>query len=87
MCHAFVRRRPAAVFEACLLCCCTFRRTFRVSSPWTLLRVCVMACRCYLQWQLPWHPKDVPLQTGGPGPWLRMFQNARQWLKKESVST
>ena len=37
--------------------------------------------RCFLTWQLPWYPKgEVPLRDDGPGPWLKMFQNAREFL-------
>ena len=37
-------------------------------------------CRCYLGWQVPWHPPDVRISEEGPGPWLKLFQNARTWL-------
>lgn len=54
--------------------------TFNLSqSP---SRVCDLwcACRCYLGWQLPWFPEDSGLSSEGPGPWLKLFQNARAWL-------
>ena len=35
--------------------------------------------RCFLMWQNPWFPPDSGLQPDGPGPWLRMFQNAQEW--------
>lgn len=25
------------------------------------------------------HPKDIGLQADGPSPWLKLFQNAREW--------
>ena len=33
--------------------------------------------RCFKSWQLPWAPED----WAGPGntPWLKIFQNAREW--------
>jgi phosphoribosylformylglycinamidine synthase len=40
--------------------------------------------RCFLEWQHPWHPRDLPgLAPGGPGPWLRLFQNAREWCEAQ----
>ena len=33
--------------------------------------------RVFLSYQNSWHPKDWPYA----GPWLRMFQNARQWTE------
>ncbi|PSC73466.1 putative phosphoribosylformylglycinamidine chloroplastic mitochondrial [Micractinium conductrix] len=35
--------------------------------------------RCFMLWQHPWYPRDLGLDTAGPGPWLRLFQNAREW--------
>ncbi|ERN07418.1 probable phosphoribosylformylglycinamidine synthase, chloroplastic/mitochondrial [Amborella trichopoda] len=35
--------------------------------------------RCFLMWQFPWYPKDWGFDRKGPSPWLRMFQNAREW--------
>lgn len=37
--------------------------------------------RCFLMWQHPWFPADSGLQPDGPGPWLKMFQNANQWCR------
>lgn len=35
--------------------------------------------RCFLMWQFPWYPKQWNVDKAGPSPWLRMFQNAREW--------
>ncbi|GLT43829.1 hypothetical protein SLA2020_177590 [Shorea laevis] len=35
--------------------------------------------RCFLMWQFPWYPKLWDVDKKGPSPWLRMFQNAREW--------
>ncbi|KAG5535051.1 hypothetical protein RHGRI_022983 [Rhododendron griersonianum] len=35
--------------------------------------------RCFLMWQFPWYPKHWNVDKKGPSPWLRMFQNAREW--------
>ena len=35
--------------------------------------------RCFLNWQLPWHPADAGLDASKPSPWLKLFQNAREW--------
>ncbi|KAI3973293.1 hypothetical protein MKX01_020668 [Papaver californicum] len=35
--------------------------------------------RCFLMWQFPWYPKHWEVEKKGPSPWLRMFQNAREW--------
>ncbi|KAK4436614.1 putative phosphoribosylformylglycinamidine synthase, chloroplastic/mitochondrial [Sesamum alatum] len=35
--------------------------------------------RCFLMWQYPWYPKNWNVEKKGPSPWLRMFQNAREW--------
>ncbi|KAG9138828.1 hypothetical protein Leryth_007456 [Lithospermum erythrorhizon] len=35
--------------------------------------------RCFLMWQYPWYPKNWNVDKRGPSPWLRMFQNARDW--------
>lgn len=40
--------------------------------------------RCFLGWQNPWYPQDSGLRPDGPSPWLRLFQNAREWC--ESLS-
>jgi phosphoribosylformylglycinamidine synthase len=39
--------------------------------------------RAFLGWQMPWFPADSGLSAEGPGPWLRMFQNARVWAEKQ----
>ncbi|KAK6933134.1 Phosphoribosylformylglycinamidine synthase, N-terminal [Dillenia turbinata] len=35
--------------------------------------------RCFLMWQFPWYPKHWDVDQKGPSPWLKMFQNAREW--------
>lgn len=35
--------------------------------------------RCFMMWQFPWYPKEWKVDKRGPSPWLRMFQNAREW--------
>lgn len=35
--------------------------------------------RCFQMWQFPWYPRSWEVDAKGPSPWLRMFQNARQW--------
>jgi phosphoribosylformylglycinamidine synthase len=35
--------------------------------------------RCFLMWQYPWYPKHWDVEKKGPSPWLKMFQNAREW--------
>lgn len=37
--------------------------------------------RCFLTWQQPWAPADLGLDPKGPGPWLKLFQNAREWCE------
>lgn len=37
--------------------------------------------RCFLMWQQPWYPADAGLDAQGPGPWLKLFQNAREWCE------
>ena len=37
--------------------------------------------RCFLMWQNPWFPKATGLQKDGPSPWLKLFQNAREWCE------
>ncbi|KDD75098.1 CobB/CobQ-like glutamine amidotransferase domain-containing protein, partial [Helicosporidium sp. ATCC 50920] len=39
--------------------------------------------RCYLMWQNPWWPADVGLSKRDPGPWLKLFQNAREWVLQQ----
>ena len=40
--------------------------------------------RAFLGWQMPWFPEDSGLTADGPGPWLKMFQNARVWAEKNA---
>ncbi|KAJ1295212.1 hypothetical protein BS78_01G206800 [Paspalum vaginatum] len=35
--------------------------------------------RSFMIWQYPWYPKEWQVEKSGPSPWLRMFQNAREW--------
>lgn len=35
--------------------------------------------RCFMMWQFPWFPKEWETEKKSPSPWLRMFQNARDW--------
>ncbi|KAJ3702358.1 hypothetical protein LUZ61_006063 [Rhynchospora tenuis] len=35
--------------------------------------------RCFMMWQYPWYPSDWQVEKSGPSPWLKMFQNAREW--------
>ncbi|XP_021739143.1 probable phosphoribosylformylglycinamidine synthase, chloroplastic/mitochondrial [Chenopodium quinoa] len=35
--------------------------------------------RCFLMWQYSWYPKHWDVNEKGPSPWLRLFQNAREW--------
>ncbi|CAN0909555.1 Probable phosphoribosylformylglycinamidine synthase, chloroplastic/mitochondrial [Linum grandiflorum] len=35
--------------------------------------------RCFLMWQFPWYPTHWDVEKKGPSPWLKMFQNAREW--------
>lgn len=37
--------------------------------------------RCYLAWQLPHAPPEAGLDPYGAGPWLKLFQNAREWAE------
>lgn len=37
--------------------------------------------RCFLAWQHPYLPAELGLAPAGPGPWLRLFQNAREWCE------
>lgn len=39
--------------------------------------------RCYLMWQQPWYPQDLGLKPTDPGPWLKLFQNAREWCETQ----
>ncbi|KAK9699838.1 hypothetical protein RND81_08G198400 [Saponaria officinalis] len=38
--------------------------------------------RCFLMWQYPWYPKHWNVEKKGPSPWLRLFQNAREWCSR-----
>ena len=40
--------------------------------------------RAFMMWQNPWYPSDLGLTAKGPGPWLKMFQNARIWSESQS---
>ncbi|TVU45393.1 hypothetical protein EJB05_04880 [Eragrostis curvula] len=35
--------------------------------------------RSFMMWQYPWYPKEWQVKKSDPSPWLRMFQNAREW--------
>eukprot|EP01025_Chloroclados_australasicus_P008169 TRINITY_DN1283_c0_g1_i2.p1 TRINITY_DN1283_c0_g1~~TRINITY_DN1283_c0_g1_i2.p1 ORF type:complete len:1144 (-),score=144.19 TRINITY_DN1283_c0_g1_i2:439-3681(-) len=37
--------------------------------------------RCFLGWQNPWIGGEL-IYKNGPGSWLKMFQNAREWCEK-----
>ncbi|VAH09914.1 unnamed protein product [Triticum turgidum subsp. durum] len=37
--------------------------------------------RSFMMWQYPWYPKEWQVEKGGPSPWLRMFQNARECVE------
>jgi len=38
--------------------------------------------RCFLGWQLPWAPADAGIDPKGAAPWLKLFQNAREWCEQ-----
>ncbi|KAF8081166.1 hypothetical protein N665_0902s0019 [Sinapis alba] len=38
--------------------------------------------RCFLMWQYPWYPKSWDVEKAGPSPWLKIFQNARDWCSQ-----
>ncbi|KAL6745568.1 CobB/CobQ-like glutamine amidotransferase domain-containing protein [Haematococcus lacustris] len=42
--------------------------------------------RCFLAWQLPWAPKELGLQAKGPAPWIKLFQNAREWCEAQDAA-
>jgi hypothetical protein len=42
--------------------------------------------RAFMMWQNPWYPSELGLSAKGPGPWLKMFQNARVWSEAQSGS-
>jgi len=37
-------------------------------------------------WQNPYYPSDLGLSAKDPGPWLKMFQNARVWSELQAAS-
>eukprot|EP00891_Asterochloris_glomerata_P009825 jgi/Astpho2/9825/fgenesh1_pm.00149_%23_37_t len=39
--------------------------------------------RCFLMWQNPWFPQDSGFSKDHPGPWLKLFQNAREWCESQ----
>jgi len=39
--------------------------------------------RCVLAWQNPWQPADLGMDPAGPGQWLKLFQNAREWCEQQ----
>jgi len=41
--------------------------------------------RCFLTWQLPYYPKDLGLDPYGPAPWIKLFQNAREWAESNAA--
>lgn len=43
--------------------------------------------RCFLTWQLPYHPKDLGLDPYGPAPWIKLFQNAREWAESHAAGS
>ncbi|MCO5604002.1 hypothetical protein L7F22_058159 [Adiantum nelumboides] len=41
--------------------------------------------RCFLMWQYPWYPRNWDgdlVDPASPSPWMRMFQNAREWCER-----
>ncbi|GAB2299770.1 hypothetical protein Dimus_033825 [Dionaea muscipula] len=42
--------------------------------------------RCFLMWQFPWYPKHWNVDKKGPSPWLRLFQNAREWCSSDGTT-
>lgn len=41
--------------------------------------------RCVLGWQNPWSPPELGLDPAGPGQWLKLFQNAREWCEGQQA--
>ncbi|MEW5304184.1 MAG: hypothetical protein WDW36_006814 [Sanguina aurantia] len=37
--------------------------------------------RCFLTWQLPYYPAHLGLDPKGPAPWIKLFQNLREWAE------
>ena len=42
--------------------------------------------RAFMMWQNPYYPGDLGLGAKDPGPWLKMFQNARVWSELQAAS-
>jgi phosphoribosylformylglycinamidine synthase len=42
--------------------------------------------RCFLTWQLPYVPKELGLSPKGPAPWIKLFQNAREWAEAQRAA-
>lgn len=42
--------------------------------------------RCFLTWQLPYYPKELGLDPYGPAPWIKLFQNAREWAESHAAA-
>jgi phosphoribosylformylglycinamidine synthase len=38
--------------------------------------------RSFLTWQMPYVPGNLGLDAKGPAPWLKLFQNAREWCER-----
>jgi phosphoribosylformylglycinamidine synthase len=43
--------------------------------------------RCFLTWQLPYYPEDIGLEPKGPAPWIKLFQNAREWAESRAAAS
>jgi phosphoribosylformylglycinamidine synthase len=43
--------------------------------------------RCFMTWQLPYHPPDLGLDPYGPAPWIKLFQNAREWCESSDAAS
>ena len=43
--------------------------------------------RCFLSWQMPWVSGEVQaaMPKSGPSPWLKIFQNARDWCSEHDA--
>ncbi|XP_024542306.1 probable phosphoribosylformylglycinamidine synthase, chloroplastic/mitochondrial [Selaginella moellendorffii] len=37
--------------------------------------------RCFMMWQFPWYPREWQIDPAGPSPWLKLFENARNWCQ------
>ncbi|PNH02126.1 putative phosphoribosylformylglycinamidine synthase, chloroplastic/mitochondrial [Tetrabaena socialis] len=42
--------------------------------------------RCFLTWQLPYVPSSLGLEPKGPAPWIKLFQNAREWAESNRAA-